>query len=700
MMIVGKENVASTRAEERPGRCSVPFAFLSLLVMLLIIYGNSFFGEWHFDDYHNIVENRNVHLQGLSWQEIRKTFSGTADGSEGGLSTRPLSYLSFGLNYFFGGTDVFGYHAVNLVIHFATAVFLFLFICRTLQLPLLRDRCGERAYGIALLATFFWATSPLQVHAVTIVVQRMASLAGLGTIMALYFYVRARTAEGGCTRRGFAFLCVASSLLAFGSKENAAMLPISILLYDVLLVQGATRENLSRLLKYAWIPLAVILCLVFSFSEFLSGIFQTYEVRPFTVAERLLTAPRILIFYVSLLLYPIPSRLTLLHDIDISRSFFDPWTTLPAMLAVAIVCAASVIMARKRPLLSYCALFFFLNHLIEGTVIPLELIYEHRNYIPSMLFFVPVAVLMVRILDFFSYRRGFQVFMAGGFALLLAFQGHTTYERNSVVSSDVHLWLDNVRKAPALSRPHINLARHYYEAGMYDKAYRELKTAEELNRDTNLRQIGLASYNLGVYYLYQTNDIDRAEQHFIRALERFPGHPSAIAGIATVHLKRGDVEGAFLLTKENADRHLNNVEMINAYALVLLKRGKPQGALKAAARAMELKWNDPQPWEISGEAWRQLGQWRKAAQCWEEALRLNPTSPRAILALVELYDRIKDPALARMAARCLVSKGAAPLDEWLASLAANNAVAAYEVNPGLLGRIIRREISRDLAKGQ
>ena len=51
----------------------------------------------------------------------------------------------------------------------------------------------------------------------------------------------------------------------------------------------------------------------------------------------------------------------------------------------------------------------------------------------------------------------------------------------------------------------------------------ELKTAEELNRDTNLRQIGLASYNLGVYYLYQAKDIDRAQQQFLKALERFPG---------------------------------------------------------------------------------------------------------------------------------------------------------------------------------
>jgi protein O-mannosyl-transferase len=698
-MIIGKESFGSSQAEEHPGRCNVPFAVLSFLVMLLLIYGNSFFGEWHFDDYHNIVDNPNVHMQGLSWNEFCATFYGVADGPEGHHVTRPIAFLSFGLNYFFGGTNVFGYHAVNFVIHFAAAVFLFLFICRTLRLPLLRDRYGEHAYDIALLATFLWATSPLQVHAVTIIVQRMSSLAGLGTVMALYFYVRARTAEEGKVRRGFALLCAAASLLAFGSKENAAMLPVSILLYDVLLVQGATRENLHRLLKYSWIPLVVILCIVFSFSEFLAGIFQAYEVRPFTLAERLLTAPRILIFYVSLLLYPIPSRLTLLHDIDISLSLWDPWTTLPALLAVMLFCVTAMALARRRPLLSTCMLFFFLNHLIEGTIIPLELIYEHRNYIPSMLFFVPVAVLMVRVLDYFAYHRGFQYFMAAGFALLLAFQGHTTYERNGIVRSDVHLWLDNVRKAPELSRPHINLARHYYEAGMYENAWLELKTAEDLNRDTNLRQIGLASYNLGVYYLDQAKDIDQAEQQFLKALERFPAYPPAIVGLATVQLKRGDPEGAFRLMQQYVPRNNTTAEMSTCYGLVLLKKGEAQGAIKAAARSIELKWNDPQPWEISGEAWRQLGQWQKASQCWEEALRLNPANPKAHLALLEIYDRMKDgPALARMAVRCLPLKGTEPLDEWLEGLARNSAASAYEVNPGKLSRIIRREIGRELAR--
>jgi tetratricopeptide (TPR) repeat protein len=139
--------------------------------------------------------------------------------------------------------------------------------------------------------------------------------------------------------------------------------------------------------------------------------------------------------------------------------------------------------------------------------------------------------------------------------------------------------------------------------------------------------------------------------------------------------------------------------MLNCYALVLLKKGNASEALKAAVRSIDLKWDDPKPWEISGEAWRKLGQWQKAAQCWEEVLRLNPSNPRAQLALVELYDRLKDgPALARMAARCMPLKGAKPLDEWLAVLAENSGITAYEVNPEMLGRILRREIRRELAR--
>ena len=676
------------------------FAFFALFITLLLVYSNSFQGEWHFDDFYTIVENPNIRLQSVNWDDLKKSFYGPTYGTDSQRIARPVAYASFALNYLFGGTAVLGYHVVNLLIHFSASFFLFLLIRMTLLLPVLKEQYGSVAYPVALVSTFLWATSPLHVHAVTIIVQRMASLAGLGYVMSLYFYVRARTARTGRGAIAFFLLSGTGALVAFGTKENTAVLPIALLLYDFFFIQGISADSAKKTLKWAVLPLAVFVGLGLIYTDF-SMERAVYEsgVRPFSPMERLLTQGRVLFLYVSLLLYPIPSRLTFLHEIEISHTIFDPWTTFAAIVAIIFCLLFAALKARKYPLLSFAILFFILNHLVEGTLIPLELIFEHRNYIPSMFFFVPIAFGMIQCLDYFSYSRGFQVFMAGGLSLLLAFQGHTTFERNDIVRSDVHLWLDNVRKTPDLSRPRINLAKQYYEAGMYEEAVRELKTAEELNRDTNLRQIGLASYNLGVYYLYKAKDIDRAEQQFLKALERFPGHSSAIVGLATVHLTRGNVERAWVLIQEHAPRHRNDVEMINCYGLVLLKKGNPQGALKAAVRSIELKWNDPQPWEISGEAWRKLGQWRKAAQCWQEALRMNPANPRAQLALVELYDRLQDgSALSRMAARCMALKGTTPLDEWLAELAGDSGVSVYEVNPGMLGRIIRREISRELTR--
>jgi protein O-mannosyl-transferase len=676
------------------------FAFVALLVTLLLVYSNSFQGEWHFDDFHTIVDNSNLRVTAFTLDELTKTFYGPTYGESGQRITRPLAYATFALNYQFGGADVWGYHVVNFAIHFSAAIFLFLLIRLTLMLPPMRERYGSIAYPTALLSAFLWATSPLQVHAVTIIVQRMASMAGLAYVASLYFYARARTASARRYRIAFYFLCGASALAAFATKENTAVLPLTFLIYDLFFIQGISAVSTKRTLKWSVLPIAVVVVLALIYTDF-SLQRGTYEagVRPFSPLERLMTQGRILFFYVSLLLYPIPSRLTFLHDIDISRGLFDPWTTLAAIVGIALCLLLAAAKAKKCPLLSFAILFFFLNHLVEGTVIPLELIYEHRNYIPSMFFFVPVAYAMVRCLDYFSYRSGLQFFMAAGFALFLAFQGHTTFERNDVVRSDVHLWLDNVRKAPELSRPRINLARHYYEAGMYEKAAGEWKKAEDLNRDTNLRQIGIASYNLGIYYLYQSKDIGRAEQQFARALERYPGYPPAVVGLAKIRLKKGDMEGAWELMQHHIPLHRNDVEMINCYGLVLLKKGNTKDALKAAARAMELKGTDPQPWEISGEAWRKLGQWQKAAQCWEEVLRLNPVNPRAQLALVELYDRLSDgPALARMAARCFTLKGAKPLDEWLAELAEDSGITAYAVNPGTLGRILRREISTELTR--
>ncbi len=154
-----------------------------------------------------------------------------------------------------------GYHIVNFAIHFSAAFFLFLLIRVTLTLPAMKERYGSIAYPVSLLSSFLWATSPLHVHAVTIIVQRMASLAGLAYVASLYFYVRARTTNTGQYRIAFYFLCGASALAAFATKENTAVLPLTFLLYDLFFIQGISAESARRALKWSVLPIAVVVVL-------------------------------------------------------------------------------------------------------------------------------------------------------------------------------------------------------------------------------------------------------------------------------------------------------------------------------------------------------------------------------------------------------------------------------------------------------
>ncbi|MGZ3648283.1 MAG: hypothetical protein ACXU9G_04540, partial [Syntrophales bacterium] len=204
--------------------------------------------------------------------------------------TRPVSYLSLAINYYFGGLETFGYHLINFIVHYVTAIFLFLFILDTLRLPLLKDRYGEKAYAISALATVFWAINPVQVLAVSYVVQRMASMAGMFYVAAMYFYLKGRTAEGIRKRAIFFFCCAVAALLAFGSKETAAMLPVSLFIYDLFLIQGAERDVVRKNLKFAFIPFAVVIILANSYLD-LSSILDDYRIRSYTLTERLLTEP-------------------------------------------------------------------------------------------------------------------------------------------------------------------------------------------------------------------------------------------------------------------------------------------------------------------------------------------------------------------------------------------------------------------------
>jgi protein O-mannosyl-transferase len=191
---------------------------------------------------------------------------------------------------------------------------------------------GELAHteSIAFLGALLWAVNPIQSQSVVYIVQWMSSLACLFYLVAMWSYVRGRFASPECRWRWFIAALLAFAAAA-GSKENALMLPAAIVLVEVTFFRDRAMAEMPRRMK---VMIGGSICLVLAIVGWLmnSGRLATYldySSRLFTLTERLMTQPRILLFYLSQIAYPVPHRLSIEHDVEISRSLFDPWTTLP-----------------------------------------------------------------------------------------------------------------------------------------------------------------------------------------------------------------------------------------------------------------------------------------------------------------------------------------------------------------------------------
>jgi len=563
-------------------------AFGLLLVFLLIIYGNSFQCSWHFDDFANIYDNTSIHLKDLSWSSLVNSGSGIT-GSD--RLSRPVAYMSFALNYYIGGLNVYGYHIVNFIIHFMCSFFLYLFVLQLLQTPILQNRYASCAHSIALLAAFLWAVNPLQVFAVTLIVQRMASLAALLYLMAMYFYLKARAESGSLGKFLFWALCATTALLSFGTKENTAMLPVSILFLELMLIQGIRRKSLvvaGGILFIAGVFL--LLYGIFWFGD-LQGIIGDYSVRGFNAVQRLMTQPRVFFYYISLLFYPVSSRLMLIDDLEVSQSLLVPLDTLFAIAGLGVLLAFIVIYSRRWPLLCFCMLFFFLNHIIEGSFTSLEMIYYHRNYLPSLLLFVPVAIGILNLIDYYTERTSMLVVLTVSLVFYLIIQGVTVYIQNDVFRDELSLWSDNAKKMSHLHRTRQNHGIALLNAGLYEEGLAELKEALNGKLTGSNRHLCLTYSTIGQAYQVM-RQFSLAWPYYHKAITACPEESSDVymqramsfvfIRMARMALDEGRAGDAELIAGKAIRMHPQQLDYRLTLSDILLKQGKSQEAIQEA----------------------------------------------------------------------------------------------------------------------
>jgi len=605
-----------------------------LIIFVVIIYSSSIKGPFVFDDISSIQDNPQIRLTKLTLDGIIRA------GFESPCKTRPLANISFALNYYFNRYDVAGYHVVNILLHIATATILFYFVKATLVLlsasnitfkseksTSSQSPISNEHLFISFFTAFIWLVHPLQTQSVSYVVQRMNCMSAMFYILSLLLYVRARLTSNKGKKLTLFLGCTVTGILSLGSKEIAATLPFFVFLYEWYFFQDLSLTWLKRNSIYLIGFLLVAMLLVFFYlgGHPIERILSSYSKRDFTLWQRVLTEFRVVIYYISLIIFPHPVRLNLLHDFSISRSFLDPVTTLLAFVTISGLLATAFWLAKKERLLSFCILWFLGNLVIESSVIALEIIFEHRNYLPSMLFIFAFVILAYR---FVTSKRLLAVLLCT-VAVIFSFW---TYQRNIIWSDDVVLWQDCVKKSPHQPRQHYNLGVVLAHRGNLDDAIKHYRTAIKLKSDYLD-----AYYNLG-NALARKGEAETAIFYYRKTLQLNPNFFKSYYNIARVLSNQGKTgesiryyQKALIINSEMAES-LYNLSWIYGTS----ENEKYRNGIKAVNLAEKLctltDYQQPLALDALAAAYAENGKFDKAVLVAQKALKLAfHTGPKELL---------------------------------------------------------------------
>lgn len=579
-----------------------------------------------FDDDLNIVEVSAMHWSTFSWDNVVNVLNSSR------LQSRPVANLSFAVNHLFGGMTPRGFHLTNIVIHLAVGAALLWLSFIYVRVAFRENYSAARlpiSTAVALVPVTLFLLHPLNTQAVTYVVQRMTSLATLFVLIAFASYLIGRYR---LTPRPTAWflLAVIAWVFGLGTKENAVLLLPVILLFELCFFRVLWRKKAERALQISWnrswtilfwlgtlTTVALASALVMARSESI-GLFVSFPNRDFDGLERLLTQARVHVFYLSQLLWPTPDRLNLDHEFAASRTLFEPATTLPALLACSVLLVFSVVLAVRLPRYGFPLVAYALFHVIESGPIGLEIIFEHRMYLPSTMLVVLLAALLAdKILE----RRVMIISFLTTVALLFALW---THQRNEVWATPLSLYGDIASKSPGKPRTQYNYANALIAHGRDLEALEIILAA--IDQDQNQERL---------HYLHGTilMNLGRAEEAvaaYQQALSLAPGSIPNAKGLGRALRASGKTSAAL--------RHYANV------SAHLGRAGYTEESILFLENAASIPTNEAGEKLMLGKLYLMHGMSVSAREQFRTALALDPTLTEAWYNLAVIADSLGDAA--------------------------------------------------------
>lgn len=611
------------------------FAAVILVLAAFAAYHNSFSGPFLYDDGPAIKENPTIRqLWPLSTVLSPPNDSGVT------VNGRPLVNLSLALNYALGGTEVRGYHVLNLAIHIFAGLTLFGLVRRSLQLPTLQSRFPDENTRLllALTVALLWTLHPLQTESVTYVIQRAESLVGLFYLLTFYCFVRSVSSSRPAVWQAST---VVACLCGMASKEVMASAPLLVLLYDRALVSGSFSEAWRRHqriyfgLAATWVLLGVLMAGTGN-----RGGTAGFGAGGVSSWDYALTSALAIGKYLKLTVWPSP--LVFDYGTAVETRLLP---VLPQGIMIVALVAATFYALWRHPVLGFLGIWFFAILGPSSSIIPIatETMAEHRMYLAL----VPLIALAVLGLVPLLGRRSVFAFLA-----LAVGAGWLTYQRNEDYRDDLRLWRDTQQKYPSNSRAHNNVGEALSRQDKLAEAIEAFREAVRLlpnyvdaidNLGNTLTQLGrpaealplleralrlkpgyAPTYNNLGNALYNLKRPDEALSHFVEAIRLKPEYGEAHNNLAVVLTDFDRAAEAIphlqdaLRYKENyADAHYN---LGNA----LTKLGREAEAVDQFRTALQLKPTHAEANNNLGGVLFRLGKTAEAKTLYETAVRLKP----------------------------------------------------------------------------
>jgi len=558
------------------------------------------------DDDRYVTENRLLH----DWAGLKRIWSDPNAMEQ----YYPLTFTSFWVEHQLWGSDLKGYHAVNILIHALNAVLVYI-LMRGLRLP-----------GAFLIAALF-GLHPANVSSVAWVAERKNVLSTAFCLGSLLCCARFLNLDRSDERPGGSWVYCVSGLILFCcallSKTVTATLPVAILV-----MMWWRRRKPDARAALALVPMfgfaAALGTVTIRAERELSG--AADKMFEFSLVERVLIAGRAVWHYAATLLAPFNLCMAYPRwNIDTGAW----WWYLFPLLAVCVLVFAWFLRGRiGRGVFTGCVLFVVTLGpalgLVSFSYMQHSFVADHLVYLPS----IPMLALCISVATFLARRwtRVSSKIPSVAAGVLICGLALMTWNRSTIYADEEKLWNETIAKNPNSFMAWNSLGIYHRSKGDLDRAISDYTKAIELNPDP------FSEYHNRANAYFQKHQYDQAIADYDKAVELAPDNVKTYAvrsylGRAAVLEATGNLDKAVADYTEALRLDPHDPSPYVARARAHIRKGQYAEVILDCTAAIELNPGDHSAHCLRSLALQMTGELDRAMRDLERAIELDPTKP-------------------------------------------------------------------------